>query len=278
MISVIMPAYDEAENVERAIAETVSTLEQCRVEWEVIVVDDGSKDATFEKASSIARQLDAVRIFTYSDNMGKGYALKYGFQFTHGEQVLFLDTDSDLPPSQIPTFLEYMSNSRNDVVIGSKRHPLSEINLPLFRRFLSRGYYLVTKVLFNLDIRDSQVGIKLFHREVLERVLPKILVKKYAFDIEVLAIAHRLGYRIMEAPVTLKWHPSREIDFRAVWRMFVDTIAVFYRMKILHYYDHAGEHVQQWEEIRTVANYLPRGRQEGDGGSAAQDVTHSSGR
>ena len=92
-------------------------------------------------------------------------------------------------------------------------------------------------ILFNLYITDTQAGIKLFRREVLEQVFPKVLVKRYAFDIELLANATRLGYTIAEAPVELNHNCHSEINLRAIWRIFWDTMATFYRMKILRYYD-----------------------------------------
>lgn len=237
MISVIMPAYNEAQNLSSIIKETVITLEKCDLEYEVIVVDDGSKDGTYEKALSIAEEQKNVKVFGYKENMGKGHALKQGFQLVHGDLVLFLDADRDLPPSQIPKFLDYMRESGADIIVGSKAHPLSKVDFPFSRRILSKGYNLLVKILFNLNIKDTQVGIKLFQRQVLEQVFPKVLVKRYAFDIELLANAARLGYSIAEAPVELNYHHSSGVNLRAICYIFLDTVAIFYRMKILHYYD-----------------------------------------
>lgn len=237
MLSVVVPAYNEAERIAETIKGVQIALREQGLEYEVIVVDDGSVDNTREQALSNAEARSNIKIFSYKSNMGKGYALKYGFQFAQGDLVLFLDADSDLPPSQIPRFLEYMANSNADVIIGSKRHPLSKINYPLTRRLFSKAYSLLVKVLFRLDVSDTQVGIKLLRREVLDQVFPKVLVKRYAFDLELLANARRLGYKIAEAPVELNYRFSSQISSKAIWGIFLDTLAVFYRMKILHYYD-----------------------------------------
>lgn len=237
MISVIIPAYNVVQNISSTIEDTVTTLEKCDLEYEVIVVDDGSKDGTYEKALSIAKEHVNVKVFGYEENIGKGYALKHGFQFAHGDMVLFLDADLDLSPSQIPLFLDYIGRSGTDIIIGSKRHPLSEVKYPLLRRFLSRGYNLLVKLMFDINITDTQVGIKLFRREVLDQVFPKLLVKKYAFDVELLVNVRRLGYSIAEAPVGLKHHHSSGVNLKAIWHIFLDTMAIFYRLKILHYYD-----------------------------------------
>ena len=237
MISVIMPAYNKVQNISSAIEDTVNALEKYGLEYEVIVVDDGSNDGTYDKVASVAKEHVSVKVFGYKENKGKGYALKYGFQFAQGDLVLFLDADSDLPPSQISLFLDRMVESNIDIVIGSKRHPLSEVKYPLLRRFLSWGYSLLITLMFNLKTTDTQVGIKLFRKGVLDQVLPKLLVKKYAFDVELLVNARKLGYHITELPVVLNYQHISGVNLRAIWHIFLDTMAIFYRMKILHYYD-----------------------------------------
>ncbi len=205
--------------------------------YEVIVVDDGSVDDTYDKASSSAALTSNVRVFRYADNGGKGYALKYGFESARGDLVLFLDADSDLPPAQIPRFLNCLENGKSDVVIGSKRHPKSNIKYPLSRRLLSRAYIVLVACLFGLRVTDTQTGIKLFRRRVLDDTFPKVKVKRYAFDLEILANACRLGYRIQEVPVDLNYRFHSRISLKAILGMFLDTMGIFYRMRITHYYD-----------------------------------------
>ena len=237
MISVIMPAYNKVQNISSAIEDTVNTLGKYGAEYEVIVVDDGSNDGTYDKITSAAKEHISVKVCGYKENKGKGYALKHGFQFAQGNLVLFLDADSDLPPSQIPLFLDRMMRDNIDIVIGSKRHPLSEVKYPLLRRFLSRGYSLFITLMFNLNITDTQVGIKLFRKNILDQIFPKLLVRKFAFDVELLVNARKLGYHITEMPVVLNYHHTSRLNLRAIWHIFLDTMAIFYRMKILHYYD-----------------------------------------
>jgi hypothetical protein len=96
----------------------------------------------------------------------------------------------------------------------------------------------LVRLLFNLPCHDTQTGLKLFRKEVVERVFPRILVKQFAFDLEVLVNAHRLGYRIAEAPIVLSSKRRfGRIGLRAIFTTFWDTLAVFYRMHILKYYD-----------------------------------------
>ena len=120
-----MPAHNEAKNIVHSIDETVTTLEDYGLEFEIIVIDDGSTDGTYEKASSLVNKYRTVRVVRCDKNMGKGYAIKYGFSFTQGDLILFLDADSDLPSSQINVFLDSMIRTKADIVIGSRRHSRS---------------------------------------------------------------------------------------------------------------------------------------------------------
>ena len=237
MISVILPAYNEEDKIEQVINETVKALDRITDSWEIIVVDDGSKDLTFAIAKEFAKNDGRVRAISYGKNMGKGFALKYGFRHSRGDLIVFMDADLDLHPKQIKKFIEIMEKEKADVVVGSKRHPESKVNYPLKRRILSDVYFLIVKVLFNLNVRDTQVGLKLFKREVLRDVMPRILVKRYAFDVEVLANAVRKGYKIVEAPVELNFGFSSNVNWKEIWKMFVDTLAIAYRMHIRRYYD-----------------------------------------
>ncbi len=236
-LSVIVPAYNEAGSISDTVRNIEAVLSKCRPDHELIIVDDGSTDQTLQRASAAASSREGVTVLSYHDNHGKGHALKHGFQAAKGDLVLFLDADSDLPPSQIPLFLERMNAGDVDVVIGSKRHPQSKVNYPPARRLFSRAYSLLVMVLFQLDISDTQTGIKLFRRKVLDDVFPKVLVKQYAYDLELLVNAKRLGHRVGEMPIVLNYRFQSRIKTRAVWNILLDTLAIFYRMKILHYYD-----------------------------------------
>lgn len=235
-LSVIIPAYNEGSRIVNSLKETQKILNNLRKDYEIIVVNDGSKDDTFDKALRV--NLEKIKVLNHDQNYGKGNAIKYGFNFVKGDLVFFLDADLDLHPRQIFTLLEYMKNYDADVVIGSKRHSLSKLDYPRHRRFLSWGYHLLVKFLFGLGIKDSQTGLKLFKYKVLRDVFPKVLVKKFAFDVELLVNAHHLGYKIIECPIELNFQGKLgNIKLRDIYNLLVDTLAVFYRLKVLKYYD-----------------------------------------
>lgn len=234
-VSIIVPAYNEGEHISNNIKEFIEACENFDYDYELIIVDDGSTDNTYEEASKF--NSGKVNVITYTKNQGKGHALQQGVKQVTGDMVTFIDADLELPPKQIAKFLEYMGNGR-DIVIGSKRHPDSKVDYPLKRRFLSACYQLFVRVLFGMNIKDSQAGLKLFRRGILAEVLPKVLVKQYAFDLEVLAIANKMGYKITEAPIILNYSFNGSgVGWRSIWKIFLDTCAIFYRLKILKYYD-----------------------------------------
>jgi glycosyltransferase involved in cell wall biosynthesis len=237
--SVIVPAYNESSHIEKNVLETVRVFSDFGLDYEIIVVDDGSPDDTYLQAI-LAKSLhpERVRVVRYDENHGKGNALMCGTSYASGDYVVFLDADMDLHPDQLPTFFEMMHVQGSDAAVGSKLHPLSNVNYPAKRRVYSACYYTLVKMLFGLPLRDTQTGLKVFKAELLRRVMPRLVVKRFAFDIELLSVAHRLGYSIIECPVTLRFQRQfGRLNMGDVANIFRDTLAIFYRMHIKRYYD-----------------------------------------
>lgn len=239
-LSIIVPAYLQEKSIAADINNIVSVLRQIHYPFEIIVVVDGRSDKTYEEAKKA--KLPNVKVVGYKVNHGKGYAIRYGMARCSGDIVGFIDAGADLNPMGLRMLLAHFEWYKADIIVGSKWHPVSIVNYPLWRKLLSKGYGLYVKLLFGLRVKDTQLGMKFFRRSVLEKVLPRLLVKQYAMDIEMLVAADRLGFkRIYEAPIELDWNElSSHITnnlFISVWNMFWDTLAVFYRLRILRYYD-----------------------------------------
>lgn len=239
MLSVIIPCYNEEKRIKETIRSLADFLNKQYPDYELIVVDDGSSDGTLEAAKSL--EGGGVRVFSYQHNRGKGHALKFGFEKSCGEVIAFFDSGLDFPPSQIFEFLEILKENGADLVIGSKRHPKSEVCYPWHRQLVSFGAQILVKLLFDLGVTDTQVGLKVFKRPVLEKIMSLLLVKRYAFDIELLALARHYGFRIVEAPVKLELKLSTAVSPRSLRDCLLDTLAVFYRLKILKFYDFPKE-------------------------------------
>lgn len=236
-ISVIMPAHNESPMIKENVVLTEKTLKGFNTDFEIILIDDGSTDGTWGKIKELADEFPNIKATRNMLNFGKGRALKKGFRFAKGDYVVFLDSDIDLHPAQLDTFFDIMQFDNADVVIGSKRHPNSVLNYPLQRRVVSTIYFFLIKVMFGLPIRDTQTGLKLFKRQVLEKVFPKIVVRAFAFDLEILVNAHRLGYKIAEAPVRIDMRRQfSRIRFKDMLNTGLDTLAIFYRMYFTRLY------------------------------------------
>ncbi|MFQ6063312.1 MAG: glycosyltransferase [Methanosarcinales archaeon] len=238
-LSVIMPAYNVGQKIQYTLHECINTFNNIDIDYEIIVIDDGSKDNTYDYAliSSYITNNRKIRVVSYKENGGKGFAIKYGSRLVTGDIVSFIDADLDIHPIQLKLFLEYMEEYNADVVIGSKRHPLSKVNYPLNRKILSSGYSLLNRLLFNLSVKDTQVGLKLFKGDIFKKVIPKVLVKRYAFDLELLVLISNLNYKIIEAPIEINYNFDSSVDLKAIWHILIDTLAVSYRLHILKYYD-----------------------------------------
>ncbi len=186
-VSVVMPAYNEAQFIEQNIVETVETFDHFGYNFEIIVVDDGSPDDTHIRAAKARlKHPERVRVVRYDENRGKGNALICGASYATGRYVVFLHADMDLHPAQLPVFFEIMDVNSADAVMGSKWHPFSRVKYPAIRRTYSMTYYMLVRVLFGLPLRDAQTGLKLLPKELLDDVLPRMAERKFTFDIEVL--------------------------------------------------------------------------------------------
>lgn len=205
-----MPSYQLGDVIGPNVRRVLDSLSQVG-SHEVVVVDDGSTDGTAEILFELAAEQPGVRVVSHDHNRGKGRALISGWEASSGDRIVFLDADLDLPPEQIPDLLSYLDKA--DVVVGTKREAMSRHDYPFLRSLLSRVYSLFTGGLFRLPVRETQTGLKVFRRSVLDRVLPQMRIYGYAFDLELLVRADRLGASMVEVPVTLA-AAAKESSFR----------------------------------------------------------------
>lgn len=247
MLSVILPVYNLADTIVRNLESIAALLDGAGFAYELVPVDDGSADDTAGKLRSFAAAFAAdhvdqavirrCRPVLIEKNAGKGNALKEGFRASQGAFVLLLDGDLDISPKQLPGFFATMARERCDIVIGSKRHPESKVQYPWHRRLSSWGYFTLVRLFIGLPITDTQTGMKLFRRRVLGEALDRMLVKTYAFDLELLSIAYGRGAKVAEAPVEIAFGAKfGALKVRTVKDMLHDTLAVFYRLRLLNYY------------------------------------------
>lgn len=250
-LSVVMPIYRQEKQVIQYLHTLDDILAKLNLNYEIICVVDGFVDQSFLKAKTYKGP--RVKVLGYPQNEGKGFAVRFGMGQAKGGIIGFVDGGHDIKYYSIPLALEHMKWYNADIIIGSKRHPASKVVYPWQRRILSWGYQLGTWILFGINVRDTQVGMKFFKKNVLKDVLPRLLVKTFAFDVEMLAVANQLGHKkIYEFPIELKMEFGTTSTiasmgfFRTAWNMLWDTLAVFYRLKIMHYYDNSNR--KHWRQ------------------------------
>jgi glycosyltransferase involved in cell wall biosynthesis len=211
-LSLVTPVHNGAGYIAENLREMIRALERLGQSFEIIVVCDGSSDG----APMLARALedDRVRVLDYPDNVGKGHAILHGVAHAQGRLVGWLDSDLDVSPESIVHAARRFDDGPVDAVVGSKRHPDSRVRYPFLRRVYSAGYQLLV------------------------RVGPLVVVKRWAFDLEVLAVGAEFGFdRIDETPVQLEYRfTGSSINWRAVRLMLQDTLAIAYRLHVRHHY------------------------------------------
>jgi glycosyltransferase involved in cell wall biosynthesis/O-antigen/teichoic acid export membrane protein len=237
-LSVVVPYYNPGRLLVPTIERLLAVLDASGATYEVVAVSDGSTDGSDRELDEALPGHPQLTNVVLAHNQGKGAALRVGLARGQGRYLGFIDADGDLDPILLDSFQTMVRLYSPDIILGSKRHPLSEVEYPLVRRIYSWGYQQVVRIGFRLNIRDTQTGIKLVRRDVLAAVLPRMVEKRFAFDLELFVIARRLGYqRFLEAPIRLRHQFTSTVSWRSVYRSLLDTMAIWYRLRILHFYD-----------------------------------------
>lgn len=244
MISFIVPIYNKGSILYEMLTSLFLNLKKHDItDFEVIVINDGSTDNSFEEAVRFKRfngDTHKIKIYHYSQNVGKGFALKYGFSKSTGDPIVFLDGDMDIDTRQVINALKTHATQNADMVIGSKYTAQSRTHYPKIRYVYSLILKYVITVLFHLSVSDTQVGLKVFRRAVLAEVFPRLIIKRFAVDLELLIVAQMYGFiKVTEIPVVINHtHASNStIDIHAVKNFCQDIAALWYRKNILHFYD-----------------------------------------
>lgn len=235
----VVPAYKQEKTIRKDLLTIEKVLKEGLkgIRFEIICVVDGVVDKTLKEAQKTKSR--KIKILHYEDNKGKGFAVRWGMQHAKGDLISFLDAGRDISPQGIMMLLAHLQWYNADIIVGSKRHPVSRVNYPFIRRLLSIGYHFGVKLLFGLPITDTQSGIKIFKKKVIKRILPKLHVNNYAMDIEFLVVARRLGFkRIYEAPIEVKFSKkASRVRWHTSLQMAWDSLLILYKLRILKYYD-----------------------------------------
>lgn len=227
---VVMPAYNEAEHITENLLKAAEIIASFQDDFSIIAVNDGSSDETAQKIAEASNINSHIQYISYSKNKGKGGAIKEGVEYANGEYIAFLDSDLELPPIMLKDFINDLKLFDAQVAIGSKLHKDSKLHYPIIRRIMSMGYYIMLKMLFNLKIKDTQTGIKVFKQDVIKPICKNLITTGFAFDIEILATASKMGCKIIEMPITLNFSRERReksrMTLKTIINVFKDTLRI----------------------------------------------------
>ena len=231
-LSFVIPAYNEEGSIEDALGTLDKAVKSKKLQYEIIVVDDGSKDKTLSKAMTYASKNGHVKVISYTKNVGKGYAVKAGFMQTNGDMVVFADSDMEIDLRTISSYIDALKHG--DIVIASKWHPDSVVEMPLIRKIMSHGFHVLVRLFTGIQLRDTQAGLKAMKKSAFVNIFSRLAVKRYAFDVELLTVAGLYGLRIVEMPTQVRI--ERSFSLKELFRMFVDLLGIAYRLRVVHWY------------------------------------------
>lgn len=215
-LSIVIPVYNEQDRLSRALEEVVGYLRGFGKPWEIVIVDDGSRDKTPELAELWARREPNIHLLRLPANAGKGAAVKAGMLRAQGRCRLFRDADSSTEMTELPAFLKLLENGAH-VAIGSRRVVGAGITLrqAWLRESLGKGFVLLCRFLLVWEVRDFTCGFKCFSAQACADIFPRQKINRWAFDAEILFLAKKLGYAINQIPVTWKDEPGSKV--RVFW-------------------------------------------------------------
>jgi dolichyl-phosphate beta-glucosyltransferase len=229
-ISVVTPCFNEGKNIRRNIKKIDDYLKQRFNHYEIIAVNDGSRDGTKDELKKLGSEI-GLKIIDNVQNQGKGGAVKDGMSAIRKESdvAMFIDSDLGIPIEELEKFIEEIQ-SGHDIVIASRFVPGLKIIRPvqLHRKLMEKAFRLIRMAITNnWNVKDTQCGFKVFRREAAMKIFPKISVKRFAFDAEVIFVANKYGYRIKELPIHLQNPPSRSLRiFRDPANMILDLLKI----------------------------------------------------
>ena len=211
-ISVVIPAYNEAERLPRYLKEVVAYFEGRHEPYEVLVVDDGSSDRTSDRVQEMSGEHPSISILTFSENRGKGRAVRAGMTMARGDLRLMADADGATPIAEVKR-LEAALEGGADLALGSRARPDGAVvrHTRLHRRLVGNVFNLIVRGLGVWDVADTQCGFKLFRGPVADDLFAALRTEGYGFDVELLLLARHRGYRIVEVPINWADQPGSKV-------------------------------------------------------------------
>lgn len=228
-LSVIIPAYNEEKRLPKTLNEIDNYLSGQDYSYEIIIVNDGSKDKTAQIVRELSQKIKNLKLIDNKENHGKGYVVRQGMLEAKGEYRLFTDADNSTSLNQIEKMWPEFEKGY-DIVIGSRDIKGAILDPPqsfLRKIILGKGFRILTQIICGTwGIYDTQCGFKCFKDSCAKDIFPRCQINRFAFDPEILIIAKKLGYKIKEIPVYWKNNPESKVKIKSVFNMFFDLFRI----------------------------------------------------
>jgi len=237
-LSIVIPAYNEEERIIPTIGAIASHVSDMEFPWELIISDDGSTDSTVP----LVKDLDFVnlRVLEASQNTGKGDAVRRGMLGARGQYVLFADADNSTPIEELTKLLRKLDTEGYDVAVGSRAtEGAEEAKRSPLRRIMSGGLRWIVNDIYRIGVKDTQCGFKMYTHEAAQRLHTVQTIDGFSFDLEILYLASKYGYRIAEVPVEWRDSPGSKVDTKKEVQRFLRDLVIIKRNDMSGLYEEA---------------------------------------
>ena len=225
LLSIVIPAYNEEIRIIPTVGAIASHVSSLGFPWELIVADDGSKDQTVELLQRTG--FANMRVLVAEKNGGKGMAVKRGVMAARGKYILFSDADNSTPIEEVSKLLAHLETGQYDVAVGSRAADGAEVSKKsLFRKVLSGGLRWIVKAFFRIGVKDTQCGFKMYTRDAANRLHTAQTIDGFSFDLEILYLAGKFGFRVAEVPVSWVDAPGSKVDTRKEIQRFIRDLLI----------------------------------------------------
>jgi len=233
MVSVVLPAYNEADKLEGAVTKISQAAEETGYPYEIVIAEDGSTDGTAERAEELAQKFAYVKHIHREKRLGRGTALNNAFRQCSGEVLVYMDLDLATDLKSLKPLVDAITVEGYDLSTGSRMLPESKVERSLRRSISSKSYNFLVRHMLGSKVRDHQCGFKAFKREPLLKLLDEVEATHWFWDTEIIVRAYRHGYRVKEIPV--EWKSGRGTKVNLIKdssSMFSQIMKLWWQLKI----------------------------------------------
>jgi hypothetical protein len=235
LVSVVLPAYNEADKLEAAVTKISQTLKENRYSYEIIIAEDGSTDGTAEHAEELTKKFPFVKHIHREKRQGRGTALNNAFKHCRGEVFVYMDLDLSTSLKYLKPLVDAISVEGYDFSTGSRMLPESKVERSLSRNISSKTYNFLVRHMLGSKLRDHQCGFKAFKPESVLTLLDEVEATHWFWDTEIMVRANLRGYKIKEIPVEWKTGKDTKVDLlKDSWSMFNQIMKLWWKLKVKH--------------------------------------------